>query len=252
MCSSDLLYFHRFGCVDSTNVLALEMGSRDAPHRTVILAGQQRCGQGQRGRSFSSPAGGLYFSLILRPNISPTRLPCITLATGLACCRSLAKLSSVQPMVKWPNDLYLGRRKLGGILSQSQGFPGADDFFVVIGIGININTDLAAFPTSLQPQVTSLYHSTGRFFDLEQMARTVALEVTGLVETLEVQWDSLLEEFATHDYLFGRSVRYHPVIGPMVQGTGAGISADGSYLVRLADGTSIRVVGGDLVLFDQS
>ncbi|BCO10212.1 biotin--[acetyl-CoA-carboxylase] ligase [Desulfolithobacter dissulfuricans] len=252
MDSADTLHLHRFGCVDSTNVLALEMGARGAPHRTVILAERQRCGQGQRGRSFSSPAGGLYCSLILRPNLSPGRLPCITLATGLACCQSLERLASVRPGIKWPNDLYLGGRKLAGILSQSHGFPGADDFFVVLGIGININTELTAFPASLRPQVTSLFHITGRCFDLEQVARTVALEVTAVVEKLETRWDSLLAKFAAHDYLAGRTVMYHPVTGPVVQGTGAGLSSDGSYRVRLTDGTTIRVVGGDLVVLNRT
>lgn len=127
--------------VNSTNVWASEWARMGATHGSLAIAAHQLEGRGRRGRSWQSPSGGLYMSFVMRPDMAMVQLPLWTLAVALATAKALESASPLLPpvQIKWPNDLIIGRRKIGGILCEATGHPDRVDW-VVAGIGINVNT----------------------------------------------------------------------------------------------------------------
>ncbi|MGD9948798.1 MAG: biotin--[acetyl-CoA-carboxylase] ligase [Desulfobulbus sp.] len=232
---------------DSTNRLAKEKAVSGVPSGTVIWAETQDSGRGQYGRSFASPVGGLYFSLILRPNLHPENLPIITLVTGLACKDVLYEVFEVEAKIKWPNDLYLGEKKVGGIL--------CENFFdnrvipvqptVVIGVGININSRLCDFPEELQPLVTTVYERTQKKVNLEQVLDQFILKISEFVDALSSNRDSLLDRWRNYDYLLHKRLIY--INGDQtILGSGLGLASDGRYRILDETGNEHTIIGGKL------
>jgi len=123
---------HHFTTVESTNTLALRMAEKGAGHGTVIYADRQTGGRGRGGREFFSPDGGLFFSLILQPELKNQDLPLVTLAAGVGMCRAIRAMSTVDVRLKWPNDLYIEERKIGGMITNVLHNT------LVCGVGLNL------------------------------------------------------------------------------------------------------------------
>lgn len=240
----------RFETVGSTNAIAMEIGERSPEDVTVVLAQQQTAGQGRRGRYFFSPPGGLYMSVILRPEVPPGRLPMITLAAGIACSLALEKLCGLEVKIKWPNDLYVDGKKLGGILTEAAPycFTQRKISFVVVGIGINVNVRLETFPPELRNHVISLYDVGRRSYDMEALAADIVEHLTRSVRALTDHADAILHAWRQRDFLLNREVRWRDPQGSMVHGCGAGLMDDGCYCIRTADNGQLAVVAGDLII----
>lgn len=139
-----------FELLTSTNEYLKQQGNIGEQEGLIVLADEQTEGRGRLNRSWYSPRGGLYFSILLRPkSIKAEQVPLITLTTGVAVAKVLQSALSIQPSLKWPNDVMVGQRKVGGILCEST-FIGNDIDFVVAGIGINANSSTKEFPVELQ------------------------------------------------------------------------------------------------------
>ncbi len=164
-----------FSSLDSTSRYLWQQAEAGAPEGTVVVAEQQLAGRGRRGRQWHSPAGlNLYFSLLLRPQIELETVPQFALVSAAALWQTL-KSECPDLKIKWPNDLYCRGLKLAGILSEMK--PGSDRAeFVIIGIGLNVNSLIADFPLDLRSQVTSLRCETHKTFELRVLLETV-LEV---------------------------------------------------------------------------
>ncbi|SEP94910.1 BirA family transcriptional regulator, biotin operon repressor / biotin-[acetyl-CoA-carboxylase] ligase [Lentzea xinjiangensis] len=232
----------------STNAdLAAADGALD---RTVLIALEQTAGQGRRGRSWSSPPGGLYASVLFRPSgVPPQQLPWLNLIAGLALVR-VAQSTGVEAAVKWPNDLLLGpqARKGAGILSEITA-----DGAVVVGIGLNV----AKLPTDVQPApgglaATSLEDEGAAELDRTELAVRLLVELA----VLEGVWrknggdaveSGLLEEYQEHSATIGEHVRVELTGGVELLGTAQRIERDGTLVVRGADGADHGVSAGDVV-----
>ncbi|MCF8720392.1 biotin--[acetyl-CoA-carboxylase] ligase [Nitrospina gracilis] len=144
--------------VDSTNDLAKNLLFQGAPEGTVVIADSQTRGKGRLGRSwYSEPDTGLYFSLVLKPTLAQDHIPNLTLMAAVAVVEALNQINSQNATLKWPNDILLNGRKLGGILSEQVvdgPHPG-----VIIGIGLNVSQD--RFPEDIAELATSLLIETG-------------------------------------------------------------------------------------------
>ena len=232
---------------DSTNRVAREQAVAGAASGTVVWADRQVAGRGQHGRSFASPLGGLYFSLILRPTLVPERLPLITLITGLACREVLAHLFNLDARLKWPNDLFLHDRKVGGILCEnffdSQRVP--PQATVIIGVGINCNGGPEDFPQDLQPLVTTLAQAVERPIAVATLMENLVEAIEATVLLLHHEDASLLDRWQEHDYLFGQPLRYTQGSEEII-GVGRGITQDGRYRMVDAQGREHAIVGGQL------
>jgi BirA family biotin operon repressor/biotin-[acetyl-CoA-carboxylase] ligase len=222
---------------DSTNGLALTLARQDAPHGMVVLADRQTAGRGRWRREWSSREGGLYISVLLRPppkkEFSMTLLPA---AASVAATEAIVEASALNPLIRWPNDLLLEGRKVGGILCEAS-FSGERPDFVVTGFGINVNQDREDFPKELQTVATSLKIETGCPQDRLQVAAFLA-------ERLEFWWERCLAKSA--DILrawekrawgeAGMRVQVQEKDGDEFEATTAGLAEDGGLKVELPDG----------------
>lgn len=130
--------------IDSTNDEARRLAKLGEKEGTVVIAASQLKGKGRLGRRWISPPGGIYLSIILKPYISPSKLPMITLLSAIAVVRTMRGLTKLDALVKWPNDIVIMGKKVGGILCE------AANNIIIVGIGINLNTNLSLFPPSLK------------------------------------------------------------------------------------------------------
>ena len=229
--------------VGSTNDWAKEEGFRGAPEKSIYLAERQEAGRGRRGRAWESPAGtSLYMSLLLRPEIKREGLSMLTLVMGLAAALGIREASGLKAEIKWPNDVVHGGKKLCGILTELS----LKGNFVVIGIGINVNTE--QFPEELRSRASSLYRELGRKISREGTAAAVLAEFFRRYRRfLETEDLKLLRE--DYDRLLvnrGRHVRVLDLKDPF-EGTALGISDQGELLVRREDtGGTEAVFAGEV------
>jgi BirA family biotin operon repressor/biotin-[acetyl-CoA-carboxylase] ligase len=178
---------HRLDSVPSTNDVALRLVRDGAAHGTVVAAEEQTRGRGTKGRGWHSPRGrGLYASFILRwddPRGLEETFALLPLAAGLAAAEAVLQSAGVEALLKWPNDLVHGRRKLGGILTEAVFRAGAPGH-AVVGIGINVNHEETDFPEELRDTATSVRLITGRPGDREGL-------LARLCQTLDSWYNSL-------------------------------------------------------------
>ncbi len=173
---------HYFRTVDSTNVQAYQLALRGAGEGEIVVAESQEKGRGRLGRHWFSPAfRNLYLSVILRPKIPPHQAPLITLMAAVAAAEAIEKTSGLRPMIKWPNDLLIKGRKLAGLLNEIHSETDRVHF-VILGIGVNLNTDERAFSKEIREFATSLKRETGK-----TVSRKVFLQ--HLLQTLEKWYD---------------------------------------------------------------
>lgn len=178
---------HLFHVVDSTNDEAAALAARGALDGTVVIADAQERGRGRMGRSWTSPPGmGVYLSVILRPAIQPHAAPCLTLLGAVAVAEAIEEVTALATGVKWPNDLIVRGRKVGGILGEVAAEV-SHLHYVVLGIGINVNQAEASFEGELRHTATSLRIETGRLVDRTAMIRS-------LCERLDRWYDCILSE----------------------------------------------------------
>jgi len=228
----------------STNDDALAAAKSGAPHGAVFGAETQTRGRGRRGSEWLSAKGaGLWFSVLLRPELSAELLPGVALCAGLAVRAAVAPLVTAPVLVKWPNDVLAAGRKLAGVLVESQ-VSGAQIASVVIGIGINVTQ--AAFPEELASIATSLTLLSAMPSDRERLLADVLSHLeTELTRLTRHGLAGVAEALQPHDALLGRRLRVDAL-----EGVGSGIDASGRLLLRQANGQIVPVLSGHVALLD--
>jgi BirA family biotin operon repressor/biotin-[acetyl-CoA-carboxylase] ligase len=243
----------RVAQTESTNSLALEMGKQGAAAGTVVVAETQTRGRGRLQREWFSPPGtGLYFSMVLRPQLEPIDLPKITLAAGVAVCEAIEQACQVSAGLKWPNDLLVNGKKLGGILCETGPITGTKDsrgILVILGVGLNITTPESAFPAELRARATSLLAATGLVYDKEDVLTVILAELDEIVARCEAGgFGDILARWRARDVLFGRTLSWLDPAGRVVTGRALGIDDNGLYHIRDTGGRVHSVVSGDIAL----
>jgi BirA family biotin operon repressor/biotin-[acetyl-CoA-carboxylase] ligase len=189
---------HRhFRVTDSTNARARELAEAGAPHGTVVTAAEQTGGRGRQGRGWFAPAGkALLYSAVLRP--LDERHMLLPLAAPVAVCEAAERLEAgIECAIKWPNDVWVGGRKLGGVLIEAR----PQDGWAVIGVGLNLAIEPHEFPAELRNSATSL----GGDASAEQARQ--ALDAA-LGRWVEAEPATVLEEWRARDALLGREVSW--------------------------------------------
>ena len=236
---------HHYFRTDSTNRVALELGYANEPEGSVVLAEEQTAGRGRAGRSWHSErAAGIYVTLLLRPRISPVQAPLLTMMAGLSAHTAIQAQTGLQPDVKWPNDLMLSGKKLGGILTEMHAETTLVRF-VIVGIGINVNQE--KFPAELNAIATSLRAETGKPQSrLELLARLLREFETDYNRFLREGAASIIERFTqVSSYARGKRVRVTNG-GESFVGVTAGLRPEGLLQVQQDDGTLTTVLAGDV------
>jgi BirA family biotin operon repressor/biotin-[acetyl-CoA-carboxylase] ligase len=116
---------------------------------TIIIAERQSAGKGRLGRRWFSPVGGIWLSIILYPQLSPSYIPRITLMTAVAIVKAIERCAQIKAQIKWPNDILINEKKVGGILTEMSAELDMINW-VVVGIGINVNVDHREFPEDIE------------------------------------------------------------------------------------------------------
>jgi BirA family biotin operon repressor/biotin-[acetyl-CoA-carboxylase] ligase len=236
--------YHYFK-VDSTNTVAMRLGEEGEPHGAIVLAEEQTAGRGRAGRSWvCEKSSGIHVSVLLRPAISPIQAPLITLVSGLAMRDAVVEQTGLEPDLRWPNDLLIGRKKCGGILTEMHAEPDRIHF-VITGIGINVNQ--TEFSSELASIATSLRIETGRTLSrIELLARLLRHLDRYYNQFLTEGASPILKRFAAvSSFAQGKRVRISTAVESFV-GTSAGLEANGLLRVKRDDGRTETVISGDV------
>jgi len=241
-----------FASIDSTNTQLLAAATDGAPEGTVYLADEQTAGRGRGGHSWHSASGeGLYLSALVKPSLRLLDALHLSLATGLAASDAVREIAGVMLDIRWPNDLLVGEKKLGGILVETAVDPGPDPLlrYAVIGIGINVHH--SGFPLELVALATSLALETklslSRGTLVLSLLRALDRELTRLED---LSHSDVLERF-TNTSTWVRGKRVHVPEQGGYTGTTAGLDSRGFLLVTLDDGTQRTVLSGGVRPFEQ-
>lgn len=188
---------------DSTNRVAKELAAHGAPEGTLVVATCQSKGKGRLGRSFFSPEGGIYMSMVLRPQIAAEKALLITTCGAVAVARAIEKRSGCETGIKWVNDIFVNGRKVCGILAEA-GFSGEKEYpdYVVLGIGINVKKQ--SVPEELKDIVGCLEDTATGTVSKEELIAAVWEEFAGLYQTLSTA--VYMEEYKRRSILLGREV----------------------------------------------
>ena len=223
--------------VDSTNTRIKQLAAQGAPDGTVYIAAAQSAGRGRNGRTFLSPPGGLYLSMLLRPGCPAEEALSITPMAAVAVCRAVKQVCGLLCGIKWPNDVVLGGKKLCGILTEAS--TDKDGLFLVPGIGVNVNTE--EFPPELRPVAGSLFLHSGKKTELEDLARALIHQMDELYAAWKVEKNAFMEEYRALCVNTGREV----LVGDR-PAKALGIAEDYSLLAEYPDGTKENIACGEV------
>lgn len=241
---------HLFQRLGSTNDVARRLAEQGAPSGTVVLAEQQVAGRGRAGRAWASPPGlGVWLSVILRgPSVADVTL--LPLVVGVLAARSLdAFASPLRPQVKWPNDILLDGRKLGGILCEAVWSAGSPTF-IVAGVGMNVHHTPTDFPPELRLTATSLRISGNASVSRVDVAGAIVrAAISAASPEGAAIGERLPTEMESRDALLGNEVVVsHADAASTVEGTAMGVSPEGALLIRTAEGVLRAVRSGSVRL----
>jgi BirA family biotin operon repressor/biotin-[acetyl-CoA-carboxylase] ligase len=232
-----------FDVLSSTMDMATELGIKGAPEGTLVLAEAQAQGRGRLGRSWLSPKyKGLYMSLILKPNILPNSAPVLTLLSAVSICEAIKEFAGLDIQIKWPNDLLLNNKKLGGILTELNAEMDAIRF-VVIGLGLNVNNDrktLFQGATSLKEQKGENINRIGL---LQEILRK--LEANYLLFKKDGS-QFIIEKWRNYSLTLGKRVKIS-CHKEHREGEAIDIDTDGGLLIRKDSGLVEKIMAGDVV-----
>lgn len=235
-------HLHIHQTLASTNSAAMTLALEGAKDGTTVVAESQSAGRGRHARAWFSPPGlNLYCSIIVRglgQGVSLADwLSWVPLTTALAVAEAVQEVAATSLALKWPNDLLLDERKVGGILCESS-LASPDNPVVVIGIGLNVNVHRDLFPDELRPIATSIFESTHRLIDRNRLLAQLLMELEQSLDELRTHGPSrLLQAYQRRCTTLGRQVRV--VLDPTKEllGTAVAITADGTLQVRLSTET---------------
>jgi BirA family biotin operon repressor/biotin-[acetyl-CoA-carboxylase] ligase len=217
---------------DSTNSLARELAEAGAPGGTVVTAAEQTAGRGRQGRTWTAPAGGaLLYSAIVRP--LERRHAMLPLAAAVAACEAAERLEDgIECRIKWPNDIWVGGRKLAGILIEAR----PQDGWAVIGVGLNLAISPEEFPPELRETAVSLASSP-----TAEAARAALDESLGA--WVDAEPAEVLAAWEERDALRGREIAWGGG-----SGVADGVSESGDLLVVTAGGDRVALGAGEVHL----
>ena len=231
--------------IDSTNIQAARLAKEGAKHGCVVIAKEQTAGKGRRGREWESPKDeNIYMSILLRPEMEPSKAPMLTLVMAYSVARSLCKKGFDNVQIKWPNDVIIGGKKICGILTEME-LAGNEISHVVIGVGINVNTK--GFSKELKEKATSLYLESGKIQEMEELQKDIMETFWADYEQFVTDGDlSFLKE--SYNRILVNQEREVRVLEPGHEYTAyaVGINNNGELLVRTADGEEHAIYAGEV------
>jgi len=226
----------------STMDEAKREAQQGAAEGTVVLAEEQTAGRGRIKRAWLSPKGSIALSIILHPSLA--HISSLIMVASLAAVHCIEKVTGLKAQIKWPNDVLVNKKKVCGILIESDVRGNTVDYSI-IGIGINVNLRLSDFP-EISPTATSLSHELGRSVSRLDMIRCLLVETERLYLALPAG-ESVYQEWRDKLVTLGKRVQVRSG-DATYKGIAESVASDGSLLLRQSDGSLIKIVAGDVTL----
>lgn len=238
-----------FDDLDSTNSTAKNLAKAGGAEGAVVIARTQSHGRGRFKRSWESPEGGLYLSLILRPSVPRQNTSLLSFVAALAVTKSI-NTYGVHATIKWPNDVRVNGRKIAGILLESEG-EGSTITYVVVGIGINLAVDLKELSAEIQDKSTSLLNELHHPVDYHEFLKTFLMTFEHYYTIFQEQrYREIIDEWKANSDTLGKNVRVKTMTG-ILQGTAVDVDQSGFLLLWTASGETKKILSGDCLYFDE-
>jgi len=230
---------HYFREIGSTMDAARKLAEAGVEQGTIVVAESQSRGRGRLRKEWLSPEGGIYFTIILRPKISPAYAPRMSLMASVAVASAIRRLFGLRAELKWPNDVLIRGKKVCGILAEMNAELDAVNF-INLGIGINANTSIS----QQEEKASSLKEQLGKEVSRKELFRSVLVELEerqGLLTTAD-----LIEEWKNLSATLGRDVRILAP-GEEITGKAVDIESSGALVIRTKDGSLRSAIAGDCI-----
>ena len=221
-----------FNEVGSTNTIAKFLSKNGIGNGSVVIAERQTAGRGRSGKLWESPLGGIWLSSVLTPDVDYSKIPLITLATGVAVAKALEDIGIENPEIKWPNDIMINGKKVCGILTEAiTNFNTIEH--VIIGVGIDANLSIEDFPEELQNTTTTLEKEIGRVNE-NLLIKIFLQELEKIIELFNGKcYEDILREWRKRSYTIGKVVEVKKPFNKSYDAYAAGISKEGELITAL-------------------
>ena len=229
----------RYDAVDSTNEVAKLLLGHGAEEGTMLVAKRQSAGKGRHGRAWASPPGGLYVSLVVRPE--PQYVVTLGLLSGIPVVKALRHFG-VFASLKWPNDVVFTEKKIAGILSE--GVYRGTEFYAVVGVGVNTTIDLDRLPEDVRARATSVKREVAEYVDNDDFMEYMMKHFEDIVSKFRSGTrDRLIKDYRGLCTTIGKDVVVKTARGA-VEGRAYDVTPLGALVVMGADGGKTEVVDG--------
>lgn len=235
--------------LDSTNDAAYELAEKGIKEGTVVIAEEQERGKGRHGRTWSSPPkGGIYMSCILRPKMTPSEISQITLIAAVSVATAIRSVSGLPALIKWPNDILINNKKICGILTEMKAEQDVIDF-IILGIGINVNTPSQNLPKSAASLKEEARHlARDGHISRVELAQRVLEELERDYLVLKTEGPCLIiEEWKRLSAMLGSRVKVS-LPHESFEALAHDIDPDGALVVRMESGILRKVSSGDIMM----
>jgi len=238
---------YAFWSVGSTNEFAYRRAQHGEKDGTLVIAEEQTKGKGRKSRRWESPFNrGLWFSLILRPDLPAARAGLVPYLGGLSVAEAVENFVGLKPVVKWPNDLLLNDKKFCGILSEVE-FQDHKINFIILGIGVNVNHKRSDFPLEFRDQATSLRLASGAHIDrVDLLAEVLKRLETNYLDAKQNGFENIITRWKKRCRQLGRKISVVQE-DETFQGKFEDLGSDGSLLLRTDSGELLKIVTGDIL-----
>jgi len=228
----------------STNDTAYGLAMAGEKEGSIVIAESQSAGRGRMGRKWASPkAKGAYFSVILRPDILPKEVPGITLFSALSVAKTIRETLSLDAFIKWPNDVLINSQKICGVLTEMNAETDKINF-VIIGVGININTKKEDLPKG----ATSIMEELGRELSRVEVVRDIFKNLDKYYKLFKSgDMGEIIKEYKEFSNFLGTRVQvaYHDT---KIEGYAIDVDSDGALILRMDSGLNERILAGDVTM----
>ena len=234
--------------VMSTNTVAKFLSENGVENGCVILSEKQSDAKGRLGKSWESPLGGIWLSIIVNPQVDHSKIPMITLATGVAVVKTLERIGIKNAEIKWPNDILINGKKVCGILTEAiTKFNTIDN--VIIGVGIDANFDVDVLSEELQDGTTTLDIELGHIVNENKIIACFLeeFEKIGILFN-EGEFETILKEWRKYSFSIGKIVEIREPFSKSYDAYVLGISREGALVVEKIDGTLEKVISGECAI----
>ncbi|MCK4902027.1 MAG: biotin--[acetyl-CoA-carboxylase] ligase [Thermoplasmatales archaeon] len=232
---------YHFDTIDSTNTFAKILIKKGAEEGTVVVADAQSSGYGRKDRTWSSPKGGLWFSVVLYPAITPQSGMIVTMATSVAIAKGIEEITDIKPVIKWPNDLLINGKKACGVFTE---LDARKDIInnAVVGIGINVNNQI---DEELNKIAVSLVDEVGTEISIDELLRSILINLDETYNRLtHNDYDFIRDSWLSYSSILGKKIQVQDdetvTIGKVID-----VDEDGCLILDTENG-SVKVICGDI------